>query len=132
MVKVLIVDDEPYILRALTLLLQKEGYEVSVAHNGTEGLAKLEAERPEVAIVDVMMPGMDGLELLQRWHAQGAEAARTRFFLLTASCEERITAYVARCDNVHLIAKPFSPSAVVRLVRDATRPRTAVRPASPA
>ncbi len=64
--KVLLVDDEPDIRKLAKLLLQRAGYEVLVAENGLEGLAKAEAAHPEVVLLDVMMPGMSGFDVLKR------------------------------------------------------------------
>jgi DNA-binding response OmpR family regulator len=123
--RILIVDDEPHITRALTILFEKTGYEVSSAYNGADGLAKLHTERPDVAIVDVMMPGVSGLELLRAWQDQRPEAAGTRFLVLTASCDERIAACVHDFENVQLIPKPFSPHRILRLVQDLATPNPA-------
>ena len=62
--RLLIVDDDPHIVRALMLLFEHAGHEVLTAHNGARGLEKLLAERPDVAIIDVMMPDMTGMDMV--------------------------------------------------------------------
>ena len=61
---ILVIDDEPYILRSLSYLLQREGYSVQTASNGEEGLYRVRSLRPPLVFLDIMMPRMDGLELL--------------------------------------------------------------------
>ena len=68
--RVLVVDDEPYAVRALGILLGVEGLVVSTATSGEQALAALDAARPDVLVVDVEMPGMTGLELIERVRAR--------------------------------------------------------------
>jgi CheY-like chemotaxis protein len=116
--RILIVDDEPHIIRALTLLFEKSGYNVCTAYNGPDGLAKLRTRPPDIAIIDIMMPGMTGLELLQAWKEHMPAVAGPQFLVLTASCDDHITAAIEGFDNVQLVKKPFSPSRILRLVQD--------------
>ena len=60
MLKILIVDDEPNILLSLEFLMQKNGFEVLIARNGKEALAAIEREMPQIVILDIMMPDLDG------------------------------------------------------------------------
>ena len=60
--KLLLIDDEPDILRVLSRSLTADGYEVVSAQNGTEGIAVFEKEKPAIVITDIKMPGMDGIE----------------------------------------------------------------------
>jgi CheY-like chemotaxis protein len=125
-VRILIIDDEPHIIRALTVLFEKSGYIVRSAYNGADGLVKLQAEKPDIAIVDVMMPGVGGLELLQTWRDHNHEAEDIQFIMLTASCDEEIAACVQSCKNVQLVAKPFSPRGILHMVQE-TAARNLVR-----
>jgi DNA-binding response OmpR family regulator len=81
--KILIVDDEPSMLKMLGLSLEKEGYEISAAQDGQQALARVETSRPDLMILDVMMPGMDGLELCRRLRER-AETATVPIILLSA------------------------------------------------
>jgi two-component system NtrC family sensor kinase len=63
--KLLLIDDEPDILRVLSRSLRADGYEVVCAQNGTEGIAVFEKEKPDIVITDIKMPGMDGIEVLK-------------------------------------------------------------------
>ncbi|MBK8164498.1 MAG: sigma-54-dependent Fis family transcriptional regulator [bacterium] len=71
--RVLIVDDERNIRRTFAMVLTAEGFTVDVAESGEEGLARCQAERPDVAVLDVRLPGLDGIEVLRRLRAQDAE-----------------------------------------------------------
>jgi DNA-binding response OmpR family regulator len=61
--RVLIVEDDPSVLRATSYILEKEGYEVQTAQNGLEGLKKARENSPDLLILDVMLPGIDGFEI---------------------------------------------------------------------
>ena len=63
--KILVVDDDPDILDALTMILESQGYEVVTARDGVEGLANLKAETPNLMILDLLMPKMDGFHVLK-------------------------------------------------------------------
>lgn len=64
--RILIVDDDPRLLHVVSMYLGIEGYEVDTAPNGEEGLRILEQRRPDLIVLDVMMPGIDGLEACRR------------------------------------------------------------------
>jgi CheY-like chemotaxis protein len=66
MTRLLVVDDELSIVEALQDILSLEGYEVMTAYNGAEGLRRLEEQRPDLVLLDLMMPVMDGREMLRR------------------------------------------------------------------
>jgi len=61
--RILIVDDEPNIVLSLEFLLRQQGYEVTVARDGEEALAAAAAQRPDLVVLDVMLPGLDGFEV---------------------------------------------------------------------
>ncbi len=63
MKKVLVVDDDPYILMSVEFLMKKNGYEVMVARNGTEAMGFLETGRPDLVLLDIMMPDVDGYSI---------------------------------------------------------------------
>src|ERR1700736_1116933 len=64
--RILVVDDDPMVATTIQRVLRPEGYEVDVAHGGREALERVKARRPDVVVLDVMMPGMDGLEVCRR------------------------------------------------------------------
>jgi CheY-like chemotaxis protein len=73
-VRVLVVDDEPLIVEMLTMGLTYEGFEVSVARTGYEALDVARNVRPDLVVLDIMLPGMDGVEVCRRLRAWGVEA----------------------------------------------------------
>lgn len=85
--KILLVDDEPDILEFLAYNLQKEGYEVLTANNGEEGIRLAEREHPDLIVLDIMMPKMDGVEVCRNLRAK-PEFARTIITFLTAREED--------------------------------------------
>jgi len=72
--RVLVVDDTPLNVKLLTLQLEYEDYIVNTAANGLEALAKIEADKPDIVLLDVMMPGLDGFETCRRIRANPATA----------------------------------------------------------
>jgi DNA-binding response OmpR family regulator len=79
--KILVVDDDPDILDAITMILESQGYQVSTARDGIEGLATLKAENPDLMILDLMMPKMDGFAVckeLQDLGKRGSQPAALR------------------------------------------------------
>ncbi|MCY3598561.1 MAG: response regulator transcription factor [Gemmatimonadetes bacterium] len=105
--QILVVDDEPDILSVLVYHLSREGYRVTTAVNGQGALTTAQAEQPDLIILDLMLPGMDGYEVLQR--LRGAESTSSMpVILLTARREEdeRVKGFEVGADDY--ITKPFS------------------------
>ena len=102
---ILIADDDPPILRLVRTKLQAEGYGVLTATNGREALEVFENERPDLVILDVMMPVMDGLETMR----QIRESATTPIILLTARTgpQDKISGLDQGADDY--VTKPFNP-----------------------
>ncbi|MGZ6343858.1 MAG: response regulator, partial [Candidatus Limnocylindrales bacterium] len=71
---ILIVEDEFAVARGVQYALQQEGYDVSVARNGEEGLEFATTQAPDLVILDVRLPGIDGFEVLRRMRAHGSKA----------------------------------------------------------
>lgn len=115
--KVLIVDDEPNILIALEFLIRQEGYEVHKAQDGQQALQVLNYFKPQIAILDVMMPRMDGFELAKRIRDQ-EELADTAIVFLTAkgTQEDRFKGY-ANGAEVYL-TKPFDNQELIDTIND--------------
>ena len=105
--KILIADDEPNIVISLEFLLKREGYEVVVAHNGAEALDRVRAERPDLAILDVMMPLRNGLEVCQDLR-QDPEFKDLRIMMLTAKGRDtEVSKGLALGADVYM-TKPFA------------------------
>lgn len=117
MTKILVVDDEPSITNLVSAYLKPEGYEVFIAADGTSGLKAARAIKPDLIILDVMLPGMDGVELLSRLRRE----SDVYVIMLTARTEEtdKIVGLSVGADDY--VTKPFSPRELVARVKAALR-----------
>ena len=114
--KILIADDEPNIVISLEFLLKREGYEVVVAQDGVEALARARAERPDLAILDVMMPHRNGFEVCQDLR-QDPEFKDLRIMMLTAKGRDtEVSKGLALGADVYM-TKPFSTKELIAQVK---------------
>ena len=106
--RVLVIDDDQLTLRLTTHVFQKGGYEVHVAASGTEGLAKAEAVRPDLVILDVMMPDMNGLEVCQQLRANRSTASLPIIMLSArGQVDDKVNGFRAGADDY--VEKPVAP-----------------------
>ncbi len=114
---ILVVDDEPSIVEIVSLYLQRAGYEVQVAHDGKKALEMMVQKMPDLVVLDLMLPEVDGLEITRRVRAEGD----TPIIMLTARREEadRIVGLEMGADDY--VVKPFSPQELVSRVRAVLR-----------
>lgn len=111
-IRALVVDDEKDILRLIEIKLKKAGFEVVTAHDGQEGLEKALAEKPDIMLVDVMMPRMDGYTVVSEVRQQlGSEAPV--IILLTAKGQEADVVKGLTSGADDYIIKPFSPRELI-------------------
>jgi two-component system, OmpR family, response regulator ResD len=110
---VLVVDDEPTIGEVVCRYLQRAGYETRVALDGFEAVEIVVEQRPDLVVLDLMLPGIDGLEAMRRIRANGG---RTPLILLTARGEESDRVIGLRLGADDYIVKPFSPAELVARV----------------
>lgn len=115
--RVLIVDDEPNILISLEFLMKREGYEVQVARDGEEGLALAGRWRPDVVLLDVMMPRKSGFDVCQAIRADAALAGM-RIVMLTAKGRDTDVAKGLALGADAYLTKPFATQELVRRVRE--------------
>jgi two-component system, OmpR family, phosphate regulon response regulator PhoB len=118
--RILLIEDEPDIAEVLQYNLEKEGFEVAVAHRGDSGLEAIRRDPPDLVLLDLMLPGIDGLEL-SRMLKRDAATSRLPIVMLTARSEEvdRIVGLELGADDY--ISKPFSPREVVLRVKAVLR-----------
>ena len=115
--KILIADDEPNILISLEYLMKREGFEVHLARDGNEALALLQRERPQLVLLDVMMPHKSGFEVCQALRAD--EALRdTLVLMLTAKGRETDVAKGLGVGADAYMTKPFATKDLVAKVRE--------------
>jgi two-component system response regulator MprA len=105
MTRVLVVDDEPAVRNALERALRLEGYEVALAADGTEGLGSVSSAPPDAVVLDILMPGLDGLEVCRRIRSSGS---RIPVLMLTArdAVGDRVAGLDAGADDY--LVKPFA------------------------
>jgi two-component system, OmpR family, alkaline phosphatase synthesis response regulator PhoP len=117
MAKILVIDDEPSIVNLVTAYLKPEGYEVFTAADGIAGLKAARAYKPDLIVLDLMLPGMDGIELLNRLRRE----SNVYVILLTAKAEEtdRVVGLTVGADDY--VSKPFSPRELVARIKAALR-----------
>jgi len=117
MTKILVIDDEPSITKLVSAYLEPEGYEVFVASDGNAGLKAARAFKPDLIVLDVMLPGLDGIELLSRLRRE----SDVYVIMLTARTEEtdKIVGLSIGADDY--VTKPFSPRELVARVKAALR-----------
>jgi DNA-binding response OmpR family regulator len=115
--KVLIVDDEQNITISIAFLMRREGFEVLVAHDGAEGLRLIRAERPELVLLDIMMPKLNGFEVCQAVRADPTLAG-VRILMLTAKgrVAEMEKGMALGADGY--MPKPFATKELVAKVRE--------------
>ncbi|MBL7825747.1 MAG: response regulator [Saprospiraceae bacterium] len=115
--KVLIVDDEPNIVLAVEFLLQREGYQTKKAYNGPQALEIAAEFQPDIIVLDVMMPGMDGFEAA-RLIRQHDALEHTKIIFLTAKGTDRdkLMGYAKGAE--YYMVKPFENEELVTIVSE--------------
>ncbi|HZK43227.1 MAG TPA: response regulator transcription factor [Syntrophomonadaceae bacterium] len=115
-VKILVVDDETYIVELVKFNLEKEGYEVLEAYDGLKALEIVELEYPDLIILDIMLPYMDGLEVCKTIK-ESPEFNKIPIIMLTAKGDEYDTVLGLEMGADDYIKKPFSPRELVARVK---------------
>ncbi|HEX9975863.1 MAG TPA: response regulator [Dehalococcoidales bacterium] len=120
--KILAVDDDPDILDALTMILESQGYTVVTARNGLEGLAKIEMEEPDLMVLDLLMPKMDGFAVCKKLQEPKWSKYKDMPILILSSVREEASRrrFELECgrelDVDDYIEKPFSPDSLLKSV----------------
>ena len=114
--KVLIVDDEPNIVLSLEFLMKQQGYETRVARDGDEALAEVERFRPDLVLLDVMLPRRDGFEVCQRLRADGW--SELKILMLTAKGRDVEIEKGLALGADGYVTKPFSTAELVTRIAD--------------
>ncbi len=116
MPRILAVDDEPNIVRLIQVNLERHGYQVETANNGAQALAKIKANRPDLLVSDVMMPEMDGFELLANVR-RDPSLMDLPVIMLTAKAQDKdvLEGYKTGADMY--LTKPFNPQELLAFVK---------------
>ena len=113
----LLIEDEANIAEAIRFILSRDGWDVRLHADGADAMAKLRALRPDVVILDLMLPGRSGLEILAEMRAD-PDLAQTPVLMLTARGQERDREAAARAGATRFLAKPFANADLVACLRD--------------
>ena len=113
--KILVVDDEPTIVRLMEFILARQGHEMLVAVNGEEALEKIQAHKPDLVLLDIMMPRIDGYEVARQVRAN-EETSGLPIIMLSAKAQEEDIRKGMEVGVNEYITKPFSPDQLVRVV----------------
>lgn len=118
--KIVVIEDEPDILEVLSYNLKREGYEVFNASDGLRGLALVKREVPDLVLLDLMLPGMDGVEICSSIK-KDAQTSSTLIIMVTAKGEESDIVLGLGVGADDYISKPFSPKELVARVKAVLR-----------
>jgi CheY-like chemotaxis protein len=113
--KILVVDDEPPIVRLMEFILARQGHDMVVAVNGEEALARVREHKPDLVLLDIMMPRIDGYEVARQLRAD-AEHGDIAIIMLSAKAQEEDIRKGMEVGVNEYITKPFSPEHLVHVV----------------
>lgn len=114
--KILVCDDERHIVRLIQINLEKNGYQVVTAYDGKEGLEKIKSEKPSLVVLDVMMPYMDGFEVLKNLR-KDPEFENLPVIMLTAKAQDKDVFEGYHYGADMYLTKPFNPIELVTFVK---------------
>ncbi len=114
--KILVCDDERHIVRLIQVNLEKQGYQVVTAYDGKEGLEKIRSEKPNLVVLDVMMPYMDGFEVLKNLR-RDVEFENLPVIMLTAKAQDKDVFEGYHYGADMYLTKPFNPNELVTFVK---------------
>jgi len=113
--KILVIEDDPSALRFIEYTLEQEGYQVLAATNGLAGIRKAKNEEPDLIVLDIMLPGIDGFEICHRLRAE-PQTAQLPILMLSAKAQEIDKATGLKVGADDYITKPADPSEIVSRV----------------
>ena len=124
--KILVIEDDPSALRFIEYTLKQEGYQVLMASNGREGMRKAKDEAPDLIVLDIMLPGIDGFEICHRLRSE-PQTAQLPILMLSAKAQEidRATGLKVGADDY--LTKPADPSEIVSRVETLLAQKTTAR-----
>lgn len=117
MARILLVDDDSHLREVVRYALDRAGHEVHEATNGAEALRRVEVQAPELIVLDVMMPELDGLEVCRRIRSMAEPVSRVPILFLSSRAEEVDTILGLEMGGDDYMAKPFSPRELVTRVK---------------
>ena len=119
--KVFLIEDERNIIEAISFILSRDGWEVKTHSNGHDAVDAVRARQPDLVILDVMLPGKSGFDILQEIR-DDAELGQTPVLMLTARGQEKDREMAERAGASRYMTKPFSNAEMLEAVRDLVQP----------
>ena len=119
--KILVIDDEEIIIKSLSKLLEKNGFEVFVAKNGQDALVMVEEVEFDLILADIRMPGMSGVETVEQIYKKKQEAQNRRIptIFITGYADETIEAKAKKLEPLAYIYKPFDTEKLLETIKKA-------------
>lgn len=114
--KILIVDDEPELVKAIEIRLKQANYEVLTAYDGLEGLEKAKKEKPDLILLDILMPNIDGYQTLSKLKEDGI-TKDVPVIMLTSKSQVNDVAEAIGLGAVDYIVKPFEPRILLEKIK---------------
>ena len=121
MKKILIIEDDKFLRELITQKLFKEGYEVSEAVDGEEGLKKLKEEKPDLVLLDLILPGIDGFEVLARTREESTLSSIPVIILSNLGQKEDVEKGLKMGAVDYLIKAHFTPGEIIEKIKAALR-----------
>ena len=118
---VLVIEDEPNIIEAISFILSRDGWRVATHSNGVDAVGAVAARRPDLVILDVMLPGRSGFDILRDLRA-GADTANLPVLMLTARGQAQDREMAENLGASRFMAKPFSNAEVLEAANALVRP----------
>ena len=113
--KILVIDDEPELVKALTIRLESKGYEVAPAYDGEEGLSKIRATKPELVLLDIMLPKLDGRDMLKK-AKEDPDIKDIPIVILSAKAEQWDRELALKLGAEEYIEKPLEALKLLRQI----------------
>lgn len=114
--KICVIEDNPNLLRQISYVFEQEGYEVATAMDGSEGMRRVRAEKPDLLILDIMLPGIDGYQVCRYLRAD-PKTAHLPIIILTAKAQARDQEYGFQAGADDYLTKPIALSELVTRVK---------------
>ncbi len=119
--RVLLIEDEPNIIEAIRFILSRDGWDVRTHSNGSDAVEAVRARMPDVVVLDVMLPGKSGLDILSEMRAD-SDLAEIPVLMLTARGQKSDREMAERAGASQFMTKPFSNTEILETIRQLAEP----------
>ena len=118
MAKILIIEDDPLMSRMYQKIFSFEGYEVDIANNGTDGLEKVRSQKPDLVLLDIMMPKMNGLEVLSKLKSDPETKSLPVVILTNLAGEKDAETAMSKGAVKYIVKSEYEPKQVANMVKE--------------